>query len=588
MRILIAPIVLATLMASAPAYAAPAPAPVRPGEEVLVSAAPQGQHGGRLVVALRAEPKTLNPIYSADVPSRDVIGRIVGDLIHINRASQLTEAALAKSWKVSKDGREYVLQLRRGLRFSDGHPCDADDVAFSFQVLLDEKVRSPHRDLLVMGGKPIVVQKVDAHTVRVTLPQPYAAAERLFAGIAILPRHLLETTYKQGKLAEAWTLATPPSAIAGLGPYRLKEYVAGQRVVLERNPYYWKVDRAKHRLPYIDEIVFEFVGTEDAQVLRFRNGENDVLQRISPDAFAALGRDQQARGYQLRDLGPALEYTFLVFNLNDLSSRALPQVAARQAWFRDLRFRRAVSLALDRAGMVRLVFQGRATPLWTNVTPGNRQWVNRSLPTPPQSIDRARAELRAAGFSWRPDGSLVDASGRPVEFSIVSSSTNTQRLRMATILQDDLKQIGMKVNVVPLEFRALVDRVYQSYDYEAALLALGGGDADPNSEMNVWLSRGTSHLWHLGQKTPQTPWERELDQLMDRQLVTLDRAERKRLYDRVQEIVATNLPLIFLATANVLVAARGDLANFNPGILDHQTLWNVDEQYLRSGRKTSR
>jgi peptide/nickel transport system substrate-binding protein len=576
-------------MLAAPALgAAPAPAPVRPGEEVLASAAPQGQHGGRLVVALRAEPTTLNPVFSADVPSRDVIGRIMAGLIHINRASQLTEPALAKSWRVSKDGREYELQLRRGLRFSDGHSCDADDVTFSFQVLLDEKVRSPHRDLLVMGGKPIVVQRIDAHTVRVTLPQPYAAAERLFTGIAILPRHLLEPTYKQGKLAETWTLATPPSAIAGLGPYRLKEYVPGQRVVLERNPYYWKVDRAERRLPYIDEIAFEFVGTEDAQVLRFRNGENDVLQRISPDAFAALGREQQARGYQLRDLGPALEYTFLLFNLNDLSSRTLPQVAARQAWFRDLRFRRAVSLALDRAGMVRLVYQGRATPIWTNVTPGNRQWVNRSIPTPAQSIDRARSELRAAGFSWRPDGALIDPSGRPVEFSIVSSSTNTQRLKMATIVQDDLKQIGMKVNVVPLEFRALVDRVYQTYDYEAAILTLGGGDADPNSEMNVWLSRGTSHLWHLGQKAPQTPWERELDQLMDRQLAMLDRAERKRLYDRVQEIVATNLPLVFLASANVLVAARSDLGNFNPGILDHQTLWNVDEQYLKSARRSSR
>ena len=468
--------------------AAATPAAIGAHEEVLVERGTAGTPGGRLVVALRAEPRTLNPATAADAPSREVIGRMSGDLIHIDRATQQTESALASQWKRSVDGREYTLTLRKGIRFSDGHPFDADDVVFTFKVLLDERTGAPQRDLLVVGGQPVSVTKVDEYTVRVTMAQPYAAAERLFDSIAILPRHLLGEAYSKGVTGNMWSLATPPSAIAGLGPYRLKEYVAGQRLVLERNPFYWKTDSAKRRLPYIDELVFLFTGNEDAQVIRFQSGDSDVLSRASADNFAVLARDQQARRYQLKDLGPSLEYNFLFFNQNDLTGKNLPQLAAKQQWFADLGFRRAVSRAVDREGIARLVYRGRAVPLWGNVSPGNRLWVNTSIPRQPRSVSEARAILKASGFSWRQDGTLLDRQGRPVAFTIITSSTSAQRTEMATLIQADLKELGMNVQVVPLEFRALVDRVFQTFDYDASILGLGGGDADPNGEMNVWLS----------------------------------------------------------------------------------------------------
>ena len=174
------------------------------------------------MVAQRSEPKTLNPVTAADARSREVIGRMTADLIHINRDSQKTEPALAKSWSLSRDGRVFTLKLRRGLRFSDGQPFDADDVVFSFQVYLDEKIHSPQRDLLIVGGKPIAVQKIDSYTVRFTLAQPYAAAERIFDSLAMMPRHLLEKPYREGKLRPGVELRTPPAEIAGLGPFRLK------------------------------------------------------------------------------------------------------------------------------------------------------------------------------------------------------------------------------------------------------------------------------------------------------------------------------------------------------------------------------
>jgi len=539
-----------------------------------------GRAGGRLVFALRSEPKTLNPVTAVDGASRDVIGRMMADLVHIDRQTQRTTPALARSWAVSPDGRRYTLELRRGLRFSDGHPLDADDVVFSFQCYLDERNASPERDQLVVGGKPVVVRKLGAYGVSLEMQQPYAAAERLFDSIAILPRHLLEAAQREGRLAQAWTLSTPPAEIVGLGPFRLRSYVPGDRLVLERNPHYWKVDGTGHPLPYLDEVVFLLVPSEDAQVIRFKAGETDLISRLSAENFAVLAREDAGRNLRLEDLGPGLEYNFLLFNLNDLDGGKLDAIARKQAWFRQVAWRQAVSAALDREGLVQLVYQGRATPLASHVTPGNKLWVNRALPPPARSLSRARDLLMRAGFSWK-EGTVRDATGAPVEFTIVTNASNAARVQMATIIQDDLRQLGMAVQVVPLENRALLDRVFQSHDYEAALMALGSGDVDPTSEMNVWLSCGPTHLWHLGESQPATPWEKEIDELMGRQLAARDPQERKRQYDRVQALVAENLPLIPLVSPDVLVGARRALGNLRPAILDHYVLWNADELFWR-------
>jgi len=559
---------------------APAPAPVQRGEELQISSAELGEYGGTLVVGQRGEPKTLNPVTAADTPSREAIGRMMADLVHINRVTQQTEPALASSWKLSKDGRSFTVKLRRGIRFSDGHPFSANDVVFSFRLYLDEKIHSSNRDLLIIGGKPISVVKIDDYTVRFDMSQPYAAAERIFDSLAILPEHLLRKSYEQGSFAQALTLNTAPDAIAGLGPFRLKQYLPGQRLVLDRNPYYWKTDKNHRRLPYLDEIAFLFVGNEDAQLLRFQSGETSVISRVSPENYAGLAREQQNRGYDLVDLGPSLDYNFLFFNLNDLPADKFPRISQQQAWFRDLKFRQAVSLAVDRQSIVRLVYGGRGVPLWGNVTPGNKLWINRDLPHPERSISQAKELLKSAGFSWDGSGKLVDSRSKPVEFTVIVSSSNAQRVKMATIIADDLAQLGMSVHVVPLEFRAVMDRVFQSSDYEASVFGLAGGDADPNGDMNVWLSSGSTHLWNMHENKPATPWEAKVDALLNQQLITLDYKKRKQLYDEVQAIIAENLPFIFLASPNVLVGATKQVANFRPASLDPYVLWNADELYF--------
>ena len=540
-------------------------------------------------MSLRGEPKTLNPLIAADARSREVIGVMQADLVHINRATQLTEPSLAKSWKVSPNGLEYTLVLRQGVKFSDGQPLDADDVLFTFRVYLDEKVHATQHDFLIVGGKPISVRKLDAYTLVFQLAKPYGAGERLFDGFYILPRHLLEKQYQEGKFDQAGTLATAASAWAGLGPFRLKEYVAGQRLVLERNPYYWKTDLKGNRLPYLDDLVYLFVQNADAQVLKFQSGETDVISQIGAENFTVLSRQQY--GYNMTDAGPGLEYYFLFFNLSEAGEKTPAEMLRKQKWFREVKFRQAVSAAVDREAIVRLVYQGRGAPLWGLVAPGNRRWGNEKLAHPARSLERARTLLKEAGFSWNngPNGEsrLLDAEGKPVEFSILTSSSNANYPKMAALVQDDLRQLGMRVQVVPLEFRSLLDRVLQTKEFDACLLGLVSFDADPTADTNVWLSSGGSHLWNPSQAHPATAWEAEIDRLMEQQLAAPSYEQRKKLYDRLQEILAEEQPMIFLASPDILVGAKNVVGNFHPAVLEPYVLWNVEQLYLKNGAENA-
>jgi peptide/nickel transport system substrate-binding protein len=574
------PICIVLLLAASAAF----PQQLKSNEELLSVPGEIGRSGGRIVVALRAEPKTLNPLIAGDLPSQEVAYVTQADLIHINRATLQTEPALAKSWKVSPDGLQYTLTLRKGLRFSDGQALDADDVLFTVRAYLDENVHATQRDLLIVGGKPITVRKVDAATVVFQLAKPYGAGERLFDGIDILPRHLLQKIYEDGKLAQSGALSSPANAWAGAGPYRLKEYTPGQRLVLERNPFYWKADAQGNKLPYLDELVFLFVPSADAQVLRFQSAETDVISRLGAENFTVLSR--QTRGYTMTDAGPGLEYNFLFFNMNELGAKVSPEMLTKAKWFRDVKFRRAVSAAIDRDAIVRLIYQGRGAALWGPVTPGNRRWLNTAIAHPARSLEDARALLKEAGYSWKNDANgqpvLVDPAGKAVEFSILTSSSNADRLKMSAIIQDDLKELGMLVQVVPLELHSLIDRVKESKEYDACVLGIGSPDADPNSDLNVWLSSGGTHLWNPSQAKPATPWESEIDVLMEQQLVATTFEQRKKLYDRVQQILADYQPMIFLASPDILTGAKNDVGNFHPAVREPYVLWNAEQLYLRN------
>jgi peptide/nickel transport system substrate-binding protein len=531
-----------------------------------------GSPGGRLVVAQRSAAKTLNPVFAIDEPSRAVTGLMHAALVRIHPETGVTEGVLAESWKVSAGGREIAMRLRSGLKFSDGAPLTTDDVLFTLQVHLDPKTGSPQRELLTVSGQPVRFEKTGERDLRFVVAEPYALGERMLGGIAILPKRLLSEPYRQGKLSSTWSLNTPPDLIAGAGPFRLVRYEPGERIVLARNPQYWKKDPAGHPLPYLDEIEFAATAGEDAQVARILGGAADLIAGFGGGSYATLERAQRNKQLRVFDAGAGLDYTFLLFNLNPVEGVAPPA----RGWFRRTAFRQAVSAAVDRRAIANLVYRGRATPLWGHVTSGRRQWRDGSVPTPEPSAGRARELLRQSGFRWDGQGRLIDEKGNRVDFTLIANSANPAYTQTASIVQEDLKPLGIETNVVPLEFRSLVDRVIHRRDFDAAIMAFRPGDADPVADMNVLMSEGRTRLWNMSGR-PVEDWEAEIDRLMRRQIGTIDFARRKADFDRVQRILAGQQPFVCLVSPNVLVAAVESLRNLRPVILGDPALWNADE-----------
>jgi len=209
------------------------------------------------------------------------------------------------------------------------------------------------------------------------------------------------------------------------------------------------------------------------------------------------------------------------------------------------------------------------------VSPANKFWFNARLKPETYSTDAALKSLQADGFRLE-NGVLKDRDGNEVVFSILTNSGNKYRERMAAMIQEDLQKTGIHVNVVTLDFPSLIERMTQTFDYEAVLLGLTNVGLDPNEQMNVWLSSSENHQWNPAEKTPETAWEAEIDKLMRAQSSAADPKKRKESFDRVQEIAVEQAPFIYLVNRNALSAVAVNVQGASPVILVPQTYWNVE------------
>jgi peptide/nickel transport system substrate-binding protein len=297
-------------------------------------------------------------------------------------------------------------------------------------------------------------------------------------------------------------------------------------------------------------------------------GELDLINSLDSEYFDKL----VATSPQLvHDAGPSLDSEQLWFN--EVAKSPIPDY--KKNWFRSTNFRRAISGAINREDLSRVVFHGHAQPAAGPFSPANKFWFNSKLKPQTYSPDAALKELQGEGFRME-NGTLKDKNGNEVVFSIITNSGNQSRERMAVLIQDDLQKIGIHVNVVTLDQLSLIERMTQTFDYEAILLGLTNVDLDPNGEMNVWLSSSENHQWNPQQKTPETAWEAEIDQLMRAQASSSDVKKRKEAFDRVQEIVVEQEPFIFLINRNSLSAVSTAVHGAAPVILSPQTFWNVE------------
>ncbi len=555
-------------------------------EKPLVANCEPGKPGGRLVIAEPGDPKTFNPITASDLSSRDVYRLLFSSLITFNWPKQEVEPGLLESWSVADDKKTWTLKLRKGVRWSDGQPLTAEDVVFTWNdVVYNTNINNVTVDVFRSDGKNFNVRKVDDFTVEVVTPQVHAPFLQSLDDLGVLPKHILAKAVAEKRFESTYGVNTPPDQLVCSGPYKLKTFKPGQLCLLERNPYYWAVDSKGQRLPYIDQVVFTVVPDMNAMSLRFLRGENDVFEHVRPDEFERYKQESASGKFKLLELGYGLERAFIWFNQNtgtNAQNRKPYVDPVKLKWFRNTKFRQAISYAIDRQSIINSVYAGRAKPNYGFESPANEKWYNPSTKKYPHDLKQAKALLAEIGIQDRNgDGVLEDSDGHPIEFVMNTNTGNNSREKTAVLIKEDLKRLGLNVIYQPIEFNTLVDKIDNTMDYDCVLLGLGGGSTDPASSMNVLKSDGFTHFWFPRQKKPSSDWEARIDELMIAQLKTLDSVERKKLFDEVQAIMAEQVPLIYTVSPEIFTAIRADIGNLKPTPLSYyRAIWNLEELFF--------
>jgi peptide/nickel transport system substrate-binding protein len=400
-----------------------------------------------------------------------------------------------------------------------------------------------------------------------------------------VPKHKWETAYRNGTFKESLGLQTDPNDVVVCGPYRLKEFTTDQRVVLERNPYYWKVDSEGKRLPYIDRVIILIVPDFNTSTAKFQAGETDMMRQVRPEDMDLLKRSEAEKDFKVYDLGPGLNTVSLAFNQNPgRGASGTPYVdPVKLAWFTNKTFRQAVSYGIDRDGLIKTVFNGLGVPIYSLCSPSNKVWYDDAATKKyPYDPDKARAMLAEIGMTDRDgDGIVEDSKGNPVRFRVETNVENNTRVNVANFIADNLRKIGLQAELDPKPFNQLIVELQDSHSFDAIVLGWQTGvPPDPVQMKNILLSSGRSHQWNPNQKTPATPGEKRVDELILEISRTLDLETRKKLHAELLSVWTDEVWEIELVAANYFVAAKNRFGNFRPSFMPMYTYWNIEELYL--------
>lgn len=537
-----------------------------------------------------------------------------------------------------------VAKLNPGAKgYFDGLKKVIDDNRKALQSVSSEKLAELDKRLTTLG-EAISAQQLDqvrasVSAVKETLQTLQDAVTEEQAELIEALQRALDDAQKIVEQAEAgkwagvspelfnntWSLGTPASEFVGLGPYRFVRYDVDQQVVLERNPYYWKVDPNGVQLPYFDQFVFLIVPDQNTLFLKFKAGETDAFAPRPTDwpllmqGVKDLEKDcreltdkticfDSTNSRKLLKDGPLFGETYLAFN-QDVEKVApeKPFYKALQAVFRSVQFRRAMAHAIDKESIIENIYNGLALPQWSPVSmPSPYYDKSESFTKYEYDLDKAAQLLDEIGLKDidgdgtrnitdeflknfanpedRPDDltPFGPEKDRELEFTLVTNSGNQIREKIVSLLVDDFAKIGVKANARPMDFNALINQLTTS-TFEAMVLGLTGG-TEPNNGSNVWKTNGRLHFWRYSSKENPPAWEKRVDELFDLGATTFDEDEVKRIYAEFQKIVSENLPYIYLVNQQFLYASKADLGNnenFKPnfGVLFFaDMLWWKDEQ----------
>ncbi len=538
------------------------------------------QYGGALVLATTSDPKSFNEITAKETSTSTVTDLIFEGLTTTNVFTTKVEPNLAKSWDISEDGLTWIFHLREDVRWNDGQPFTADDVVFTFnQLIYNSDIPSSARDIFTIDGKTFTVEKIDDHTVRFILPVKFAPF-LLGMGQAILPKHKLKEIVAARRFNFTWGIDTDPKEIVGTGAFKLTRYDPGQRLIFERNPYYWKRSAQGDSLPYLEKIIYLIVQSSDVELLKFLEGTLDEY-RVRGTDYPLVKPLEKKDNFTVYNLGPDMGSQFLFFNQNRGTdpSTGQPFVTPHKlAWFTNLSFRKAVAHAIDKQKIIEIVNNKLGYPQSSSMSPAAGFFYNPDVPEYEYNLDKAKEILKAAGFEDRnQDGVIEDPQGHPVEFSLYTHAGD--RVDIAAIIRQDLERLGMRVNFRTLEFNTLVSQLTSSFQWEAIVLGLTGG-IEPHFGNNVWMSSGQLHMWYPMQKEPATDWEKRIDEIFIQGVQELDENKRKVLYDEHQRIVAQELPVIYTVLSARLYAVRNKFGNLKPTNLGG-VFHNIEEIYVK-------
>jgi peptide/nickel transport system substrate-binding protein len=516
--------------------------------------------------SIGSDPGTFNPVLITDATSGQAVGDLFEGLVKDNPVTLLPDPDLAERWEVSEGGRTITFHLRRDVKWSDGVPFTSRDVLFTMRVIYDPRVPNSGSFTLTVDGKPIKSEAPDAHTVVMRLPRLFAPL--LYAiGFPIIPEHVLRRALESGQFNRTWGIDTPPDKLIANGQYRMERYVPGQLIALKRNPNYWMRDEKGHQLPRLLAQVHLIVPDRNTQYLRFMSGLTDTYPPRAEEVWDL--RENAARlGITLKEVGIDTGSVFFAFNRNPRHYIQGGKVDPKYRWFTDLKFMRAMAHAVDKRGMVNLCFRGLAVPAVSDVSPANRIFHNPDLKDYDHDLALAARLLDEAGYRMIRPGVRGDSQGHPLIFNLATATGNPTSDQMCAIFKQNLATLGIKVNYRPLEFITLVKALSSSFDWDCVLIGFTG-TIEPNNGANFLRSSGNLHIWNPSEPKPATPWEAEIDRLLDEGTRVMDPKERAPYYWRIQQILHEQLPIIETVRQIRYVAYRKSLANYQP------TVWGL-------------
>lgn len=566
-KLLLAVLLIVVVSFSAMAQQTSSPAIVSPAlfQEI-------GTHGGELVLGLATTPRSFNFYGIIDNAAYTILYNIIEPLVEENPATGEIIPGLAKSWEVDESGTEVTFHLR-DVNWSDGTPFTADDVVFTMEhVVMNSNAEGNSADRFTLGGEPVLWEKIDDHTVKAILPSPYGAFTRVLTHALMVPKHkyepfiaALNDGVEPGTINQAWTTDTPLADIVGTGPFVLSEYVVDQKVTLQRNPNYWKVDPEGNQLPYLDQLVYLVVQDEQVMLAQFRSGEIHRVT-ITGQNFPGLKREE-LDGAHFRVLtgspvSPTPSPPHLAFNW-DIEDEEL------QAIFRNDKFRQAMEYTIDRHRIIEDVYNTLAIIPGVPVLPANTAFYNPAIEDIMRQYDLEQAKqlFDEVGIKDRGDGVRVLPSGRPFELTLTTAVNVQPHNDIAVILENEWEELGITTHL-QLISSTLVGQRRTAGEYEAIIEAFGN-QPDPQLRKAIWQPGRPLYYWHRSTMDEnQEPvlanmedWELRLFDLFELGEIEMDPVQRKAYYDEWQAIYAERVPVIYIAKGMELQAVSNAIGN---------------------------